>query len=176
MAKVTNQYFSVGQAAEHLRVSPDTIRRWCKKGLIKATIGEHGERLFLRNELERHLSKNSTQDRDWEVLKCSKSKLNVVELFCGAGGLALGLHNAGFSTELVVDIDKNSIETIKLNCPKWDARCESVADLDLSAYLGKVDVLAGGFPCQAFSYAGNKLGFADTRGTLFYEFARLVKR
>ena len=63
-----------------------------------------------------------------------------------------------------------------MNCPKWDARCESVANLDLSEYLGKVDVLAGGFPCQAFSYAGNKLGFADTRGTLFYEFARLIKQ
>ena len=39
----------------------------------------------------------------------------------------------------------------------------------------KVDLLTGGFPCQAFSYAGKKLGFNDTRGTLFYEFARAVK-
>ena len=176
MAKVTNEFFTVAEAAQHLKVSSDTIRRWSKKGLIQASKGEHGERLFQRKELERHLSKNSAHDRGWEVLKCSKSKLNVIELFCGAGGLALGLNNAGFKTELVVDIDKNSIETVKLNCPEWDAKCMSVTDLDLSAYRGKVDVLAGGFPCQAFSYAGNKLGFGDTRGTLFYEFARLIKQ
>ncbi|MGV8577685.1 DNA cytosine methyltransferase, partial [Pseudomonas aeruginosa] len=42
-------------------------------------------------------------------------------------------------------------------------------------YRDTVDVLAGGFPCQAFSYAGKKLGFEDTRGTLFFEFARAVK-
>ena len=50
-----------------------------------------------------------------------------------------------------------------------------VADVDFTAYKGKVDVVTGGAPCQAFSYAGKKLGFGDTRGTLFAQFARCVK-
>ena len=50
-----------------------------------------------------------------------------------------------------------------------------VKGIDFSSYKGKVDVVSGGFPCQAFSYAGKKLGFEDARGTLFFEFARAVK-
>ena len=50
-----------------------------------------------------------------------------------------------------------------------------IKSFDFSEYNNKVDVVTGGFPCQAFSYAGKKLGLADARGTLFYEFARAVK-
>jgi DNA (cytosine-5)-methyltransferase 1 len=176
MAKVTKQMLTVSQAASRLGVSVDTVRRWNKKGLIKASSGINGERLFDSTELERHIAKNSLQDQSWKVLKASSSSLKVIELFCGAGGLALGLSNAGLKTELLVDFDKNSISTIKSNRPKWNSQCISVVDLDLTKYQGAIDVLAGGFPCQAFSYAGNKLGFADTRGTLFYEFARLIEQ
>jgi DNA (cytosine-5)-methyltransferase 1 len=176
MAKVTKQMLTVGQAASRLGVSVDTVRRWNKKGLIKASSGINGERLFDAAELQRHIAKNSPQDQSWRVLKASSSSLRVIELFCGAGGLALGLSNAGLKTELLVDFDKNSISTVKSNRPKWNSQCISVSELDLTKYRGAIDVLAGGFPCQAFSYAGNKLGFADTRGTLFYEFARLIEQ
>ena len=47
--------------------------------------------------------------------------------------------------------------------------------MDFTPYENQVDIVTGGFPCQAFSYAGKKLGFEDTRGTLFHEFARCVK-
>jgi DNA (cytosine-5)-methyltransferase 1 len=47
--------------------------------------------------------------------------------------------------------------------------------VDFSKYRRKIDLVAGGFPCQAFSYAGKQRGFEDTRGTLFFEFARCVK-
>ena len=167
---------TVSQAASRLGVSVDTVRRWNKKGLIKASSGINGERLFDSAELARHKAKNSPQDQTWRVLKASSSSLRVIELFCGAGGLALGLSNAGLKTELLVDFDKNAISTIKSNRPRWNSQCISVSDLDLTKYRGAIDVLAGGFPCQAFSYAGNKLGFADTRGTLFYEFARLIEQ
>jgi DNA (cytosine-5)-methyltransferase 1 len=50
-----------------------------------------------------------------------------------------------------------------------------IKNFNFSEYKDKVDVVTGGFPCQAFSYAGKKLGLADARGTLFYEFARVVK-
>ena len=48
-------------------------------------------------------------------------------------------------------------------------------NVDFRKYKNRIDIVTGGFPCQAFSFAGKKLGFEDTRGTLFYEFARCVQ-
>jgi DNA (cytosine-5)-methyltransferase 1 len=117
--------------------------------------------------------KNSSSS-NWKVLTAANTRISTIELFCGAGGLALGLENAGLVSKLAVDFDKDCINTIKANRPSWDARCMSVADLELNEFSGNVDVMAGGFPCQAFSYAGMKRGFEDARGTLFYEYARLI--
>jgi DNA (cytosine-5)-methyltransferase 1 len=175
MALVINKdLLPVHSAAEILNVSADTIRRWHKKGLIKAQIGERGERYFSMSEIQRVISKTSPSDHPWKVLRAAKSKLKSIELFCGAGGLALGMHNAGIESQMLVDFDKNSIQTLKQNRPDWNSHCVSVSDIDLDDYEGKIDVMAGGFPCQAFSYAGKSLGFADTRGTLFYEYSRLI--
>lgn len=177
MAKVTQaDLVPVHVAADLLKVSPDTIRRWHKKGLIKATVGPRGERLFSMDEISRVNQKGSKSDRPWKVLQASKSRLTSIELFCGAGGLALGMHNAGINSHLLVDFDKDSINTIQRNRPEWNSLRASVLDIDLFEYEGKIDVMAGGFPCQAFSYAGKSLGFADTRGTLFYEYARLINQ
>jgi DNA (cytosine-5)-methyltransferase 1 len=175
MAKVIQKdLVPVHIAAELLKVSPDTIRRWHKKGLIKAITGPHGERLFSKDEISRVNQKGSASDKPWKVLKAPKSKLTSIELFCGAGGLALGMHNAGINSRLLVDFDKDSIKTLQSNRPKWDSLCASVLDIDLDEYENQIDIMAGGFPCQAFSFAGKSLGFADTRGTLFYEYARLI--
>ena len=175
MAKVIQEdLVPVHLAAELLKVSPDTIRRWHKKGLIKAIVGPHGERLFSKDEISRVNKKSSASDKPWKVLEASKSKLTSIELFCGAGGLALGMHNAGIDSKLLVDFDKDSIKTLQQNRPKWESICASVLDIDLDEYENQIDIMAGGFPCQAFSFAGKSLGFADTRGTLFYEYARLI--
>ncbi|CAN2189263.1 Dcm Site-specific DNA methylase [Candidatus Nanopelagicaceae bacterium] len=175
MARVTSDsQVTVHDAALLIGVSPDTIRRWHKKGLIKAKMGAGGERLFSSDEISRVIAKTSSSDNPWRVLKASKSKLNSIELFAGAGGLALGMHNAGIQSKLLVDFDKDSVATLKTNMPHWNAHCDSVTDIDLDDYRGQIDVMAGGFPCQAFSYAGKSRGFADTRGTLFYEYARLI--
>ena len=177
MAKVTAKaLIPVHEAASLLDVSSDTIRRWEKKGLIKATKGSHGERLFSHDEIMRVNVKGSASDKPWKVLTAPKSSLTSIELFCGAGGLALGMHNAGIKSQLLVDFDKDSIKTLKQNRPQWNSLCASVLDIDLDEYKGQIDIMAGGFPCQAFSYAGKSLGFADTRGTLFYEYARLISQ
>jgi len=175
MAKVIHgDLVSVHIAAVLLKVSPDTIRRWHKKGLIKAIVGPNGERQFSKEEISRVNKKSATSDKPWKVLQAPKSKLSSIELFCGAGGLALGMHNAGINSKLLIDFDKDSIKTLKQNRPKWNSVCASVLDIDLEEYKNQIDIMAGGFPCQAFSYAGKSLGFADTRGTLFYEYARLI--
>lgn len=54
-------------------------------------------------------------------------------------------------------------------------QCGDIAKLDFTPYRDQIDVVTGGFPCQAFSYAGKKMGFEDARGTLFFEFARAIK-
>ncbi len=105
----------------------------------------------------------------------NRREIRALELFAGAGGLALGFHQAGISHVALVEIDKKCCDTLAHNRPDWNVINEDVSKVDFSQYKGKVDVVAGGFPCQAFSYAGKKLGFEDTRGTLFFEFARCIK-
>jgi DNA (cytosine-5)-methyltransferase 1 len=100
-------------------------------------------------------------------------KFTVLELFAGAGGMALGFQMAGLGTEALIEIDKQACATLKKNRPDWNVIHQDVAEVDYTKF--KADVVAGGFPCQAFSYAGKGLGFEDTRGTLFFEFARAVK-
>jgi len=100
-------------------------------------------------------------------------KPTVIELFAGAGGMALGLEKAGFETKLLVEYDKDCVATLQKNRPKWNVSHDDIHNITFKGM--KADVVTGGFPCQAFSHAGHKLGFEDTRGTLFYEFARAVK-
>jgi DNA (cytosine-5)-methyltransferase 1 len=107
-------------------------------------------------------------------MSIKKNKFKVVELFAGAGGLALGFEKAGLKSVLLNEIDKDSCDTLRKNRPNWNVIHDDVRNLKLGHLRGEVDVVSGGFPCQAFSYAGKKLGFEDARGTLFFEFARIV--
>lgn len=176
--KNTNQMLSVLDASEIIGVSADTIRRWDKRGIIKAHRSPLNHRLFNIEELKKIQAKlfGTSTENNYKILKVKqKSKFKVIDLFAGAGGTALGLDHAGLNHVLLNEIDKNSVATLKLNRKDWNVVHEDIAKIDFSKYRGKVDVVEGGFPCQAFSYAGNKKGFEDARGTLFFEFARCVK-
>src|SRR5699024_2635662 len=74
-----------------------------------------------------------------------------------------------------VEIDKYCCETLRRNRPNWNIIEDDIKNVNFMSYKNKIDIITGGFPCQAFSYAGKKLGFDDVRGTLFYEYARCVK-
>jgi len=108
------------------------------------------------------------------------NKYSVVELFAGAGGLALGLEQAGFETKALLEIDKWACATLKKNRPYWNVIQEDIMKISqtgIKKYLKdnrEIDLLSGGYPCQSFSYAGNRLGIEDTRGTLFYDFALIL--
>ena len=102
-----------------------------------------------------------------------EKEYSVVELFAGCGGLALGLHNAGLNTTHLIEVNKDCCETLRKNKPEWNVICEDVSEFNFKEI--SADVVVGGFPCQAFSYAGKKRGFEDARGTLFFEFARAIK-
>lgn len=98
-----------------------------------------------------------------------------IELFAGAGGMALGLHKAGFKSTMLNEINKPASKTLKVNRNEWNVVNEDIHNISFDIFKNKIDLLSGGFPCQAFSSAGNKKGFEDTRGTLFFEFARAIK-
>lgn len=101
--------------------------------------------------------------------------ITSLELFSGAGGLALGLEKSGFHTLALNEFDKNACATLRNNRPNWNVLEGDIHNIDFTQYLDKVDLLSGGFPCQAFSHSGKRLGFEDIRGTLFSEFARAIK-
>jgi DNA (cytosine-5)-methyltransferase 1 len=110
-----------------------------------------------------------------KAIPVTDSDVTNIELFAGAGGLALGLEKAGLKTVEHVEFDKACCETLHANRPDWNVVCNDIHKVDFSQYRDKIDIVTGGFPCQAFSYAGKKLGFDDTRGTLFHEYARCIK-
>lgn len=110
-------------------------------------------------------------------------KYKSIELFAGAGGLALGLEMAGFKHIGLVEFDKHAANTLKLNRPHWNVLCEDIEKValrDLEKEFGinkyELDLLSGGAPCQSFSYAGKRLGLEDTRGTMFYHYATFLKK
>ena len=105
----------------------------------------------------------------------NKNVITAIELFAGAGGLALGLEKAGIRTLEFIEIDKYCCETLRKNRPDWNVSNDDIRNVNFTKYKNNIDIVTGGFPCQAFSYAGKKLGFEDTRGTLFYDFARCIK-
>ena len=107
----------------------------------------------------------------------------TIELFAGAGGLALGVEKAGFKTLAVVEKDHDACDTLRINRFDWNVFEGDIAELsakNLKEFYnlkeGELDLLSGGAPCQAFSYAGKRLGFEDTRGTLFYHYAIFLQQ
>lgn len=107
--------------------------------------------------------------------------MNFLDLFAGIGGVRLGLERAGHTPVGYVEIDKfarQSYQAMHDTAGEWTAKdITKVTNQEWSAFNGTVDIIAGGFPCQAFSIAGNRQGFMDkTRGTLFFEIARAVEQ
>ncbi|MGL5383334.1 MAG: DNA (cytosine-5-)-methyltransferase [Culicoidibacterales bacterium] len=167
----------------------------CSSELIKA------KRLRLnmtQKELADAIGLNKTGDRTirrWENNESKPSKLeldailkfpetapfknneaapfSMIDLFSGIGGTRLGFQLTGktksvFSSE----IDKFAVKTYQANfgdTPHGDIT--TIDEKDIPDH----DILVGGFPCQAFSQAGLKLGFEDTRGTLFFDIARIIR-
>ena len=120
---------------------------------------------------------------DVSKIKSSKKYKNL-EIFAGAGGLALGLDLAGFSSVGLIEFDKDAAATLRINRKSWNVIEEDVIKVTESKngiwdYIKpnqEIDLVSGGFPCQSFSYAGKRLGLNDTRGTLFYYYAKILKQ
>ncbi|MCG7801266.1 DNA (cytosine-5-)-methyltransferase [Enterobacter asburiae] len=169
--------FSLSEVADILGVSKETLRRWDTAGkLVSQRNDENNYRFYRKDQLKHFEQAQFLFKSQWsDESKTCNNIYTVLELFAGAGGMALGLEKAGLKSVLLNEIDSHACKTLRKNRPEWNVVEGDVSKVDFPPYRNTVDVLAGGFPCQAFSYAGKKLGFEDTRGTLFFEFARAVK-
>jgi DNA (cytosine-5)-methyltransferase 1 len=95
-----------------------------------------------------------------------------IELCAGAGGQALGLEQAGFEHEALVELEPAACETLRINRPRWNVVEGDLRDFRANEYRG-IDLVAGGVPCPPFSKAGKQLGEDDERN-LFPEAIRVV--
>jgi len=170
------KYYTIAEVADMLSVSKETLRRWDRNGKLTAVREPmsnyrvyHKDQLKIFDSLDFLFAPAETE----KEIKPNRD-FNSIELFAGAGGLAVGLEEAGLKCLALNEYDHWACETLRKNRPGWNVIEDDVRNVSFTDYKGKVDLVTGGFPCQAFSYAGKKLGLNDARGTLFYEFARVV--
>ncbi|MGB0871490.1 MAG: DNA (cytosine-5-)-methyltransferase [Flavobacteriales bacterium] len=174
---VTKEYYSLNEVSQILGKSKETLRRWDREGkftAVREPISQY--RIYKKEQINSLLEQLSIDYEDTVNNAVEPIKeFSVIELFAGAGGLAVGLEKSGIKCVALNEIDKWACQTLRENRPNWNVLEGDIKTFNFSEYNNQVDIVTGGFPCQAFSYAGKKLGLNDARGTLFYEFARVVK-
>ncbi len=169
------KFVSENNFAALIGISNSTAQKWAASGVCPSYV-VNGVRGFDMEELTDIPEVNEMTNGKWneeshvEPLR----QYTSVELFAGGGGLALGMALAGFHHVLLNEFDTSACKTLRTNRPDWNVIEGDVRHIDFTPLRDKVDFLSGGFPCQAFSYAGKQGGFNDTRGTLFFELARAV--
>jgi len=104
-----------------------------------------------------------------------KIKFKFIDLFAGIGGFRLALQNLGGKCVFTSEWDKEAQKTYKANF--GETPFGDITKEETKSYIpNNFDILCAGFPCQAFSIAGKRGGFEDTRGTLFFDVAEIIKR
>ncbi len=123
---------------------------------------------------------NYIKTEDWRDKKLlyPNRTIRLATMFSGIGAIEFALKRLKLKTDIVFASDNDKFvkqsyfENYNINENRW---YNDVCDIDGKKYKDKIDLLVGGSPCQSFSMVGKRRGFDDTRGTLFYEFARVVK-
>jgi DNA (cytosine-5)-methyltransferase 1 len=113
----------------------------------------------------------------------NNKKITFIDLFAGIGGFHLAFHNAGAECVFVSEWDKDARKTYEHNFKKISPIIFKndlfIGDINsinnIKKEIPNFDILTGGFPCQPFSHAGYRKGFADARGNLFFNIAEIIK-
>ena len=168
---------SAENLADILGISKRTLLHWERCGRFASKTDKSGRKYFDSDDLMDipEVSEMVNSRWDTELKTKPKSAYTCIELFAGAGGLALGMEQAGLKHIMLNEQDKYACATLKQNRPLWNVIENDIHKIDFKKYANSVDLLTGGFPCQAFSHAGNRCGFEDARGTLFFELARAIR-
>lgn len=178
--KVQNKY----------RISDEAYKKW-----IKETVFEEDDKGVFTKEI--NTETNDSYKINWaDISKVWKKDgwknindrngYNFIDLFSGAGGLSCGLVMAGFTPVASVEIMPEAVETYKYNFVNQKGFSEKVETRDIRTQkvknelyeiIGKqhIDLIVGGFPCQGFSMAGNRV-IADSRNSLYLEMLEIVKK
>ena len=126
------------------------------------------------------LPKEEPINQTWKEkqLLYPNTTIQLATMFSGIGAVEFALKRLQLKSNIIFASDNDKFvkqsyfENYKISDENW---YDDVLDIDGTKYLNKIDLLVGGSPCQSFSMVGKRRGLNDTRGTLFYEFARVVK-
>jgi DNA (cytosine-5)-methyltransferase 1 len=159
---IVNEYLTLSEASELIGKSKETLRRWDREGRLSAVrepISNY--RVYNKAEVLTLFSDflvKDTKDTTSNYVE-AENDYKVLELFAGAGGLAVGFERAGLNCVALNDIDKWACQTLCKNRSDWNVLEGDIRDFYFSECLDSVYVVAGGFPCQAYSY-DRKIGFS----------------
>lgn len=173
---------TVSQTAQYLQLSEKTIRRMIGRGSLPASkLGNRTWRIRLcdiDDYVEKSCNNKSLQENNrdmkyWVENMPISDTPHLISLFSGCGGMDLGFKKAGFDVVYANDFDSDAQAVYSLNLGEIDKRDILAVGED---EIPDGDILTAGFPCQPFSNAGNRKGVHDSRGMLYKECLRIIKK
>lgn len=172
---MNTELLTVAQTAEYLQLSEKTVRRLINKGVLPAS--KLGDRLLRirSSDIDDYVASTSNSCRIscTECAEIKEDEPRLISLFSGCGGMDSGFKKAGFHIVYANDFDSDAQAIYKLNLGEIDTRnILTVGEDDIP----DGDILTAGFPCQPFSNAGNRKGIHDSRGMLYKECLRIIKK
>lgn len=172
---MNTELLTVAQTAVYLQLSEKTVRRLINKGVLPAS--KLGDRLLrIRStDIDAYIASTSNNSRTSciECAEIDEDQPRLISLFSGCGGMDKGFKKAGFHIVFANDFDSDAQAIYRLNLGEIDTRnILTVSEDDIP----DGDILTAGFPCQPFSNAGSRKGVHDSRGMLYKECLRIIKK
>jgi len=167
--------------AECLQVKKEILSKIHYQTTVLTELKSYPELNDVVNLVQEQIAQQTLKfDKDWREKEFSNPNctIRLGTLFSGIGAIEYAFKRLNLKTKIqfACDIDKHVKQSYFANYEISEENWfEDVKELDGKKFKNKIDLLVGGSPCQSFSMVGKRRGFEDTRGTLFYEFARIVK-